>query len=336
MFRFLFVFCAVACASLCTDLTVTPAFAQTSPFAFPPSANAEEAIRLAFYDYDKNLPLKTLEQKLPDANERRTRTLVGYDSVHDQRVSAIIAVPKGFTAPYPAVILVHGSGGNKDTSYIGWISEMLLKQGFLTISIDTQYHGDRARPGRSGEIHMPDSFTMRDGWVQSVVDLRRTVDYLESRPDVDKRKIGYMGFSQGGMLGAVFGGVESRVNAFCLAVPGGGFIDLVNHIDQYPVLKAHWPIERTPEVMKRVVEISNITDPIHFVGRIVPRPLMVIVAKHDEIIPPEASAALVKASGVKEENIKRWESGHILNPNAFFDVMRFFVQTFGKTQTSTK
>ena len=304
--------------------------AQNSAFVFPPPTDPVEATRLAFYDYDANLPLNAILKAIPDENERRTRSLLTYDSIHDQRVSAIVAVPKGFIAPYPAAILVHGSGGNKDTSYITWASEMLLKQGYVTISLDTQYHGDRARPGRSGEIHMPDSFTMRDGWIQSVVDLRRAVDYLQTRPDVDKTKIGYMGFSQGAMLGAVFGGVESRVNAFCLLVAGGGFVDLVNNIDRYPVLKAHWPIERTPDVMKRVIEISNVTDPIYFVGRIAPRPLMLIVAKHDEIIPPEASAALVKASGISEENIKRWESGHVLNPNALFDVMRFFVKNLGK------
>ncbi len=307
-----------------------PALAQSSPFAFPPPKDPAEALRLAFYDYDSTLPLNSVLKPLPDENERRTRSLLLYDSVHDQRVSAIVAVPKGFSPPYPAVLLVHGSGGNKDTSYISWASEMLLKQGFLTLSLDTQYHGDRARPGRSGEIHMPDSFTMRDGWVQSVVDLRRAVDYLGTRPDVDKAKIGYMGFSQGGMLGSVFGGVESRVGAFCLLVPGGGFVELVKNIDRYPVLKAHWPVERTPDVMKRVEEISKVTDPVYFVGRIAPRPLMVIVAKRDEIIPPEASAALVKAAGIGEESIRRWESGHVLNPNALFDVMRFFVQTFGK------
>ena len=173
---------------------------------------------------------------------------------------------------------------------------------------------------------MPDSYTMRDAWVQSVIDVRRAVDYLQSRTDIDPAKIGYLGFSQGAMLGSVVVGVEARIGPFCLAVPGGGFVDIVKNIDQYPVLKAHWPIKTTPDVMQRIEDIGNITDPIYYIGRIGPRPLLIIVAKYDEIIPPEASAALIKAAHADEATqVKRWASGHVLNPAAIFDMQTFFV-----------
>ena len=307
------------------------AFAQTTPpFTLPPPADNAEAMRRAFYTYDRQMPLNP-DIKPLDSNTIRTRYSLTYDSVHDQRVTAIVALPKHFTAPFPAVLLVHGSGGNKDTSYIAACSEMLTSQGYATLSIDTQYHGDRRRPGRSGEIHMPDSFTMRDAWVQTVVDLRRAVDYLDTRPDIDPGKIGYLGFSQGAMIGSVVGGVEARISCFCLAVPGGGFVNIVQHIDEYPVLKAHWPIQVTPDVLKTVEEVSNITDPIYYVGRILPRPLLIIVAKNDEIIPPSASQALIVAAHAKEpDNVKRWASGHVLNPNCLFDVRDFFNASMGK------
>ena len=224
--------------------------AQTA-FQFPPPTDANEAMRLSLYEYDRALALNATVKPL-DEDEKRVRFSVVYDSVHDQRVTAIYAQPKNFTAPYPAVILVHGSGGDKDTSYIKMISGALTAQGYATLAIDTQYHGDRVRPGRSGEIHMPDSYTMRDAWIQSVVDLRRAVDYLESRPDVDKTKIGYMGFSQGAMLGGVVAGVEARISAFCFAVPGAGLMEIVRHIEEYPLLMAHWPVKKTPETMRQI------------------------------------------------------------------------------------
>ena len=305
--------------------------AAQAPFQLPPAADAEEALRLAFYDYDRDLPLNSAVKPL-DENEKRARFRVDYDSVHDQRVPAIFAQPKKFSGPYPVVILVHGSGGNKDTSYIQWVSEALTAQGFATFSIDTQYHGDRVRPGRSGEIHMPDSYTMRDAWMQSVMDLRRAVDYLESRPDVIKGKIGYMGFSQGAMLGGVVAGVEARISAFCLAVPGAGLMDIVQHIDQYPLLLEHWPVKKTPETMRKIAAVANVSDPIHFVGRIGSRALLIIVAKHDEIIPPSASKAFVEAAHAREDQVKRWDSGHVLHPASLFDVRNFFVTTFGKRE----
>src|SRR5579871_6563895 len=293
-----------------------------------PSTETAEACRLAFYAYDSNLPLRT-EIKPLDQEASAVRYSLRYDSIHDQRVTAILALPKGAAPPYPAVLLVHGSGGSKDTSYIHWSSSALTAQGFATLSIDTQYHGERARSDRSGEIHMPDSYTMRDAWVQTVVDLRRAVDYLQTRPDIRKDKIGYLGFSQGAMLGAVLGGVEARVRVFCLAVPGGGFVNIVAHIDRDPVLKAHWPVENTPEVMRRVEEIANITDPIYYIGKIPPRTLLIIVAKYDEIIPPEASEALVETARAHGPvQVQRWDSGHILNPNAIFGIRDFFVTQF--------
>jgi cephalosporin-C deacetylase-like acetyl esterase len=308
---------------------------SSAPFTLPPPADAADALRLSYYAYDRDLPLNA-EVKPLDADARCTRYSLAYDSIHDQRVTAILAIPKHFEGPYPAVLLVHGSGGHKDTSYIHVASETLTGEGYATLSIDTQYHGDRVRPGRSGEIHMPDSYTMRDAWVQSVVDLRRAVDYLETRSDMDRSKIGYMGVSQGAMLGSVFGGVEARVACFCLAVPGGGLVNIVKHIDRYPVLKAHWPIVLTPEVLKKVEDIAQVTDPIYFIGRIAPRPLLILVANQDEIIPPEATEALIAAAHAKEpEQVKRWESGHVLNPGAFFDARAFFVAHLGKRTPKT-
>lgn len=310
----------------------TPAWGQAAPFTLPPPTDPADALRIAFYQYDRSLPL---EEKLSihDRTSARVRYSLAYDSAHDQRVTALLAVPdsKRFAPPYPAVILVHGSGGHKNTQYIAAASEMLTALGYATLSIDTQYHGDRARPKRSGDIHMPNMFTMRDAWVQSVIDMRRAVDYLESRPDIDRSKIGYLGFSQGGMLGSVLGGVESRISCFCLAVPGAGLLNIVKNIDRYPLIRKNWPVTVTPEVLKTMEEIVNVTDPIYFVGRILPRPLLIIVAKHDEIIPPEASQALIAAAHASErENVRRWESGHVLNPNAMFDVRNFFQAHLGR------
>ena len=315
-----------------TQTAPLPANAEQPNLAATTNAGLDaDGLRQSYYQYDARLPLRATVKPF-DSNPSRNRFFVEYDSAHDQRVTALLAIPTQFVGPYPAVLLVHGSGGNKNTSYIQWVSDMLTAQGYATLSLDTQYHGDRARPGRSGEIHMPDSYTMRDAWVQSVVDLRRGVDYLQSLKNMDAAKIGYMGFSQGGMLGAVLGGVESRVSAFCLAVPGGGLVQLVEHIDRYPVLREHWPVTVTPDVMRIVHDVANITDPIYYVSRIAPRPLLIIQAKHDEIIPPEASQALIAAAHIPDSQVKRWESGHVLNPNALFDVRNFFVGVFGKRE----
>lgn len=51
--------------------------------------------------------------------------------------------------------------------------------------------------------------------------MRRVIDLLLSREDIDPSRLGYVGFSWGGSEGAIFAGVERRVSSFVLmsAVP---------------------------------------------------------------------------------------------------------------------
>jgi len=102
-------------------------------------------------------------------------------------------------------------------------------------------------------------------------------------------------------------------------------------MDKHPALKVYWPVTLTPEVLKRVEEFALVCDPIHFVDRILPRPLLILVAKHDELIPAEASQMLIDAAHAKEpENVKRMDTGHVLTPAAIFDVRDFFLAHLGK------
>src|SRR5437588_784145 len=143
-------------------------------FALParPQAVVDvEALRLAYYDYDPTASLNPDLQPMPEPSasqsELRTRFHLAFDSAHDQRVTAIFTVPRKFAPPYPAVVLLAGSGGHKDTDYIRISSDMMSTLGYATISIDAQYHGERSRPGRSGDIHLSGTATNGDRWVET-------------------------------------------------------------------------------------------------------------------------------------------------------------------------
>lgn len=300
---------------------VPPACSQTSNRLL-------EECRLSWYRYDASLPLNPVIKPL-DTASTGVRYLLTYSSIHNQQVPAILALPKQGKPPYPVVLVMHGAGGNKDSSYIKASAEMLNGIGCAALSIDALYCGDRKRPGFSGDIFLPNSFTARDAWVQTVVDLRRAIDYLQTRPDIDKRRIGYLGFSMGAMLGAVLGGVDARVRALCLAVPGGGFVTIAKHIASYPLLRAHWPITINPQIMRTIQEVANITDPIHYIGRVAPRPLLILTARYDEVIPPAASQALIQAAhNDKNLQVIAVNSGHILNPEVIFTIRDWFEKQF--------
>lgn len=288
------------------------------------NAPSADALRFALYDYDAALPLHAellpLEDKTASQTALRARWHLAYDSVHDQRVTAIFTIPKKFAPAYPAVILLAGSGGHKDTDYVRIAADMMATLGYATLSIDAQYHGERSRPGKSGDIHLISSDTMRDAWIQTVVDLRRAVDYLQSRPDIDGKKIGYLGFSQGGMIGGTFIGVEPRVTAACLAIPGGGFLE-------WGPKAGLWK-ETTPAIEAN----AAMTDPIHFIGSFGPRPLLMLSAKRDELIPKFATDALFAAARDPKE-IVWFDSGHVLPPTALItNAKGFFLKRLGKRE----
>ncbi len=274
------------------------------------------------YLYDSNLPLKAelneIPDKLPAQTALRKRWYLNYHSVHNEKVSAIYTVPQKGTAPFPAIILLAGSGGHKDTDYVRIASDMFSTLGFATLSIDAQYHGDRSKPGKSGDIHLIGDPEMRDGWIQTVIDLRRAVDFLTTQKNISAQKVGYMGFSQGGMIGGTFIGVEKRVAAAVLAIPGGGFVQEGKRRGLYT--------DATAETFSKN---ALMTDPIYFVAGFEGRPLLQLSAKKDELIPKEMSEALFNSAKEPKELV--WfNSGHVLPPNALLvNVRGFFLKHLG-------
>jgi dienelactone hydrolase len=60
----------------------------------------------------------------------------------------------------------------------------------------------------------------RDHVIAWAQDLGRSIDYLETRPDIDADRVGYFGVSWGGVLGGIMTAVEPRIEASVLVVGG--------------------------------------------------------------------------------------------------------------------
>jgi dipeptidyl aminopeptidase/acylaminoacyl peptidase len=95
--------------------------------------------------------------------------------------------------------------------------------------------------------------------VQEVKDLRRSIDYLQTRPDIDGQKIAYLGMSWGAYMGSIIPAVEDRLRASVLIA--GGILGLAR-----------------PEASE-----------ISYVSR-VQTPTLMLNGKYDVIFPPETSS----------------------------------------------
>jgi dienelactone hydrolase len=141
-------------------------------------------------------------------------------------VTAYLVLPPG-EGPFPAVVFMHGSDGYR-VSFLGEALG-LAKDGIASLLPDAPY----ARPP-----HPPiAAFTPADGeqFAQTVVELRRGVDMLLERDDIDPERLGYVGFSWGGDLGFVLAAVERRVHSFVLM---SGVPDVGAHLATLPEAQA--------------------------------------------------------------------------------------------------
>ncbi len=128
------------------------------------------------------------------------------------RATGRLFVPEG-AGPFAGILLMHGMPGNAEqmTGY----AALLARHGGVVVALDAPF----AR--RGGE---PLHFTEADSaeQVHLMTDLQRAVDLLTARPDVDPSRLGYVGISYGGAMGALFVGIERRLNAAVLVVGDGG------------------------------------------------------------------------------------------------------------------
>jgi len=132
-----------------------------------------------------------------------------------------------FTKPggkgkFPAIILITGSGPeDRDESVFGHkpflvLSDYLTRKGFAVLRCD-----DRGVAKSTGTFatSTPDDFAR---------DVEAQIDYLKTRDDVDQKKIGLAGHSEGGIIAPMVASKRKEV-AFLvlLASPGIDMFDLI-------------------------------------------------------------------------------------------------------------
>jgi len=119
-----------------------------------------------------------------------------------ERVPGIFLTSVRATDRRPAIVLLHGTGSRKE-ELLGSM-RTLADRGFATATIDSRHHGERITTGADNDQYYAAMLqTYRTGkggpyLYDTVWDVMRLVDYLETRSDVDPKRIGIMGISKGG------------------------------------------------------------------------------------------------------------------------------------------
>lgn len=240
----------------------------------------------SFYGYDRAIPLKDSVRAIIDTTAFKLFS-VSYNSVHDKRVTALLSLPKKSITRLPVIILMHGLGDHKAVDYVEYGNSFFLKSGFAVLRIDISHHGNRKNEFYDFDLTGDYKYWTRNIIAQTVFDLRRAVDFIETREELDHKRIGYYGISLGGIIGTVFCGVEKRVKVPVIALAGGQ----LNLLYEENALSSE------------VKNFMSIIEPLNFVKQIFPRPLLMLNAKNDEVVPPVMSKLLFYAANDPKEII---------------------------------
>ena len=145
-----------------------------------------------------------------------------FESRPGLHVTANLFVPTApeFKAPYPAVVMSCGhSGEGKDCTTYLRACVLAAKNGLVAFMFDPYAQGERRDGSELGCCHYHTQLGLRAALLGgSAAQLRvwdgiRAIDYVETRPEVDREKIGYMGQSGGGTLTALMTAVDLRLKA---------------------------------------------------------------------------------------------------------------------------
>ncbi len=218
----------------------------------------------------------------------------------------------------PVFLVLHGFGGNKEGHGQIVIAEQLAKWGYVTMRFD--YRGCGESEGEHGRILCLDQ----------VADTSNAVTHMASRPDVDPKRIALIGSSFGAAVAVYTGGVDTRVAA---VISSGGwgngerkfrrqhptpeawarFSNMLEEGRRYrertgkSLMVPRFDIVPIPERLRRNMSQGSIMEfpaetaqsmydfrADEMVGKISPRPLLLLHSANDSVTPTEESIELFK------------------------------------------
>ncbi|MGZ5921604.1 MAG: alpha/beta hydrolase family protein [Rhizomicrobium sp.] len=242
------------------------------------------------YDRSARLNVKQVSARVQDGV---TIEDITYTGANGDTVPAYLVIPKG-AGKFACILWGHWLMDGAANSNRGEFLEeavALAPSGVVSLLIDAPQIRPNFKP-------LPGSGPNLGA--QQVVDLRRGLDLLLSRPDIDAARTAYVGHSFDAATGAILDATDKRFAAFVF-MGGPRKLDMAK--------ENAW------------------ADPGHYAGKLGPAPALFQYGLHDDEFVPVAAAKdyVAKASGLK--TVKFYDAGHALNAKARTDRDRFLRKT---------
>jgi eukaryotic-like serine/threonine-protein kinase len=218
-----------------------------------PVNDAAFSIFLRQFSYDKT----PLNAKIDSSMEYETWTAekISFDAAYNhERMEAWIFLPKNSKPPYQPIVFFPGSGDiyarNYDPVRAVFPVDFLVKNGRALIYPIYKGTWNRHDDGLKSDLQ-EETIAYKEHVIMWAKDLGRTLDYLETRKDIQADKCGYLGWSWGGFNGGIMPAVEKRFRAIVLNVGGMEMERALPEVDQ---------INYLPRVKQPILMLNGIYD----------------------------------------------------------------------------
>ena len=281
------------------------------------AVSAQDPEMVRHFDYDKSAPLelKTL------GTETRGEAVVHditYASPKGGLVPAYLVVPAKGKGPFAAVIWGHWYWRNSEMrNRKQFLDEAIALAQAGVVSLLTD--GPVARPG-----YVPDNTPLNEkqiaDQVQQVVDMRRGVDLLLARKDVDPKRLAFVGHSYNAAIGAILSGVDRRFKAFVLMA--GTMSDEVDaRLGAYEQFRQ----QVGPEKFDAFVKKYSYLDQGKYVAHAAPAVVFMQYATKEDFMTADRARAYEKVVS-EPKRFKLYEAPHALNAEARRDRIAFLTE----------
>src|SRR6266481_2198340 len=224
------------------------------------------------FEYDRDTPLNIQQIGTKQQSGVTVRDIT-YEGANGGRVPAYLVEPaeKGrFAGILWGHWMMPGSSFMNRTEFLEE-AVALARSGVVSLLIDSPMV-------RLGSKQQVDSESYEGYFRQDVIDLRRGIDLLLSRNDVDPHRVGYVGHSFHAATGGVLAGVDSRIKVFALMAGG---------MDSSRVLVSgsKYAVEMRQKIgeaaLKQFLEATPWMNPAKYLGSGQHAPLLLQFGTHD-------------------------------------------------------
>jgi dienelactone hydrolase len=304
---------AAACGSSDVPATAAPtaapaasasvAVAPTPTPRTPLPAGTRLEDLAAQFTYDASAPIGVVE--LGSTLDRAlTVRDIEFTGARGGRARAyLITPPTG--GPHPGMVFVAGSNQRREDIRDDALA--VARRGVVTLVLE-QSQMAAARP-HIWTLTAQD----REEAIETVQDVRRAIDLLIARPDVDRTRIGYYGFSYGAWLGAITAAVDRRVTLLVLRSGGPQILTEIARTTGRTV---------TPDYLALMATVDQMSYAPSIVG-----PVLVQNGKTDTTYTAEQIRAWQERVGGMK-TVGNYNAGHTLDAPANADVTNWIAQNW--------